>query len=119
MSTQLTPPAGTIQPTITMPYSTGFLGMINMGTVQRNIQFAMWLEAIKAQLTKEGSTVVIDFLPGGTNWCYTQPDSAWLVVDGYNLYASLGLMIQFPDPMAWIKTSISNQKAFGRVERDQ
>ncbi len=114
-----TAPAGTIQPTIATPRLDGYYGWYNPFVVGRNIQFAMWLEVAKAQLEKKGMSVVIDFMPGGTNWCYTLPDSAWLVVDGWNIYTSLGTMIQFPDPLPYVTTMISNQKAFGKVERDQ
>jgi hypothetical protein len=103
-----------MEPTTQMPVATGFVGTYNMGAAGRNVQFFYWIQALADALKAEGHAVSVEYINGGLNQFYTLPDSAWLVLDSYRIYACLCHMTTLADPVAWAKTQLSNQKAFGR-----
>ena len=108
-----------IDPNIDVPISSGLIGTVNYLVQERNIRFAGWLTALLIELKQAKHIAEVDYVKGVNNWAFTQPDSAWLKIDGYWIYASLEMYQRFnSNAMPWIETSLSNQKAFGRVERE-
>ena len=112
---------GSIQPTTTMPVSTGFLGMQNFQSVQNNLKFAAWLEALKMELKEQGVSIAVDFIPGAqTNKYFTPSDYAWLLTPDANIFCQQGMMGILNDldgAASWVKTQIDNQKRGGKIER--
>ena len=87
---------------------------------ERNTLFLEWLQTLVTALRAMPEFLAqgapsYEIVPSGQNPFYVTPWMGWLIVNGFNIFCTQSHLCIITDPIAWVRTQIRAQLAFGRV----